>query len=496
MKNNCWSFPGTSRAIATLLALLGLACGAKVPSTYESNTNWLHSCTKDVHCAAGMICACGACSEACAGEGVAGKSQCPGDLVCQAESVCGGVERTACVARCETDSECIYLSSEATCNQGACRVEKGVSRVIAEQGRPSAVATSSAAATTSASPASSGGVPCSSPGHYERGKGSSVPDCCMGLTQVYFDSSAEVNGVRQCVQPAGHVNFACVVGICGDGVCEVGENVACGCAADCPNARVEVPVGQGSVPVPSSSSPVSMAAPGDDGCDYLGNRYPVGSTLPQACVSCKCEAGGKIVCGDVMCSQSGAVLPCSEVPGYDPAIRQNLGLTLEAVQILGQLFVVSYSNACNTKDVSLCYRDVTWSGDASMTLDLVWTGADEERCATPTSGEMRFYLGLTGSALTAARGTQSAAIALKTNYGVYELPLSNERVACGPCQVTPVSSTWCGEAEFPRQPVEWTCDGGSGWQDLVPALNASCSNVASNAARWCCAPTFSLSCGQ
>jgi hypothetical protein len=30
---------------------------------------------------------------------------------------------------------------------------------------------------------------------------------------------------------------ACVKGTCGDGVCEVGENVKCGCDADCPDAK-------------------------------------------------------------------------------------------------------------------------------------------------------------------------------------------------------------------------------------------------------------------
>jgi hypothetical protein len=326
--------------------------------------------------------------------------------------------------------------------------------------------------------ASTPGAACSPAGHsYFRGKGEAAPPCCPGLTEVaHSGESLDATGKVSCA-PIPEVLFACVAGNCGDGKCEPGEDHACGCALDCKSAAV------------AQDKPVP-----EPGCDYLGMRYPVGSTLPQACVSCKCEAEGNIVCGDVMCSQSGAVLPCSEVPGYDPAVRQNLGLKLEAAQILGQLFVARYSNACNTKDVALCYRDATWSGEASMTLDLVWTGADEERCASPTSGEMRFYLGLVGSTLTAARGTQSAATALKTNYGVYDLPLSNERLSCGPCQVTPVSSTWCDKAEFAGQPVEWTCDGGSGWQDLVPALNASCGSVASNAARWCCAPTFSLSC--
>lgn len=76
-------------------------------------------------------------------------------------------------------------------------------------------------------------------GRYQRGKGGGAPACCAGLREQSLPMRATAeDGSPICTQPPGHAEFTCVRGTCGDGVCEPGEDVPCGCAADCPSARV------------------------------------------------------------------------------------------------------------------------------------------------------------------------------------------------------------------------------------------------------------------
>ncbi len=90
---------------------------------------------------------------------------------------------------------------------------------------------------------------CREQGAYEAGKEGSYLPCCDGLTEVFYQQGAyDADGQPVCVEPLARF-YACVEGSCGDGNCEVGEDVTCGCAEDCPGAVWEGS-GDASVPMP------------------------------------------------------------------------------------------------------------------------------------------------------------------------------------------------------------------------------------------------------
>lgn len=93
----------------------------------------------------------------------------------------------------------------------------------------------------SAAAANSGGTngECWGPGIHGYGKGSSRHPCCSPFHEFYLESANhDMSGARVC-QPPIEGTVGCVNGTCGDGICEIGEDVACGCTADCPGAAWE-----------------------------------------------------------------------------------------------------------------------------------------------------------------------------------------------------------------------------------------------------------------
>jgi hypothetical protein len=82
---------------------------------------------------------------------------------------------------------------------------------------------------------------CRGPGHYQSGKEGSYRPCCAGLTEVFHQYPAYgENRTPICTDVPLRV-YACVAGVCGDGICEAGEAVACGCVSDCPQAQWGAP---------------------------------------------------------------------------------------------------------------------------------------------------------------------------------------------------------------------------------------------------------------
>lgn len=161
-------------------------------------------------------------------------------------------------------------------------------------------------------------VDCSGPGHYQRGKAPNPPGCCEGLSEVLFlDGYYEGEDMTPvCGEPAGHANFACVAGECGDGTCEPGEDVACGCVEDCPGAVWEETEGnagadasvspeldaasseptetiEGGSAVGGSCSAVGTGCEVDDECQALDPtlRCAVGYCVPSAAAACGGAAG-------------------------------------------------------------------------------------------------------------------------------------------------------------------------------------------------------------
>ena len=64
-------------------------------------------------------------------------------------------------------------------------------------------------------------------GDYTAAKGKGPAPCCPGYNEYQLDyRPCSMLGIA-----AGH--YACILGTCGDGICEDPENVSCGCAADC-----------------------------------------------------------------------------------------------------------------------------------------------------------------------------------------------------------------------------------------------------------------------
>jgi hypothetical protein len=73
---------------------------------------------------------------------------------------------------------------------------------------------------------------CGGPGVYQRGKEGGV-SCCARLTEYHRQVVNRAPPEPSCQEPVGFAAFGCVQGSCGDGVCETGEDGACGCTLDC-----------------------------------------------------------------------------------------------------------------------------------------------------------------------------------------------------------------------------------------------------------------------
>lgn len=104
----------------------------------------------------------------------------------------------------------------------------------------------------------SGSTECRGPGRYAAGKGASYVPCCDGFTEQFYRQPGYTGDgtVKVCTQPPLRL-YACVRGVCGDGVCEAEEAADCGCVADCPEAAWEDPVDAGASSEPSCSSATS-----------------------------------------------------------------------------------------------------------------------------------------------------------------------------------------------------------------------------------------------
>lgn len=185
-------------ANATLVGLLGFVaaagCGSKVARPIGGETGFLESCGSDGDCASGL-CACGVCSRTC--------------------------EQTA---------EC--GDQRAACSSGAAACEGETRSVCVPKQTSSDAESDDSMTSASASPTS---AQCRGQGHYEAGKEGSYLPCCEGLTEVAQLSPAEGDDGPVCTDLPLRV-YACVEGTCGDGICEVGEDVRCGCVDDCPGA--------------------------------------------------------------------------------------------------------------------------------------------------------------------------------------------------------------------------------------------------------------------
>lgn len=103
------------RALTLSLCLLLVGCGAKTAETpAESKTNWLEACDSDAQCGSELACHCGVCTKNCA------DASCPGALECL--GTCGG-QAPSCQAQCTTNADCEYLSANARCGDGLCRID-------------------------------------------------------------------------------------------------------------------------------------------------------------------------------------------------------------------------------------------------------------------------------------------------------------------------------------------------------------------------------------
>jgi hypothetical protein len=78
---------------------------------------------------------------------------------------------------------------------------------------------------------------CRGPGVYGYGKGNLRKPCCEGYHE-YFMQSPGYDGMmhKACFDGPDGGSYACIKGLCGDGVCEDAESASCGCTDDCPAA--------------------------------------------------------------------------------------------------------------------------------------------------------------------------------------------------------------------------------------------------------------------
>jgi hypothetical protein len=155
---------------------------------------------------------------------------------------------------------------------------------------------------------------CSGPGRYERGKGGGPPSCCAGLHEVGILGAFEgENGVHVCAQPPGSVVFTCVEGECGDGVCEAGEDVSCGCVLDCPGAAWEKIADAGAS---AETQPITDATESIDSSDSAaavdgGDGGEAGASEPSEDVDAPCGGIAAVCDTDEECQAFDVNLQCA-----------------------------------------------------------------------------------------------------------------------------------------------------------------------------------------
>ena len=83
---------------------------------------------------------------------------------------------------------------------------------------------------------------CAGPGRYEVGKANRYLPCCAGLHEFqgalpsHMSLTGQAPFTRVCSTTMPLNVYVCVKGMCGDGICERGEALPCGCVEDCPSA--------------------------------------------------------------------------------------------------------------------------------------------------------------------------------------------------------------------------------------------------------------------
>lgn len=180
-----------ARSLWTAFGLvLAMGCGSRMYSQTGGETGFWESCVEDAECKTGL-CACGVCTTTCDSRDECGRSS----------ASCGtALDGTACT----TNTVKVCLPP------------------------PSSTSPEVSGSTTD--------VDCRGPGHYETGKEGGYLPCCDGLEEIFqLKAAYGEQNEPVCVEAPLRV-YACVQGSCGDGVCEVGEDVPCGCADDCPEA--------------------------------------------------------------------------------------------------------------------------------------------------------------------------------------------------------------------------------------------------------------------
>jgi hypothetical protein len=189
------------------LALLAGACGgsASTAPRIGSESHFLAYCTDS--CSGGFDCIGGICTKSCLTDATS-CADLGASVDCTNQSVEPG-EVAVCDASCTLDADCSSLGSSYQCRAGFCR------QPLTASG--SEVAPGSA---------------CREAGRYEVGKDGGYLPCCAGLTEISTLSEAtDENGARFCTQLPLNT-YACIVGTCGDGICEAQE-MGCGCETDC-----------------------------------------------------------------------------------------------------------------------------------------------------------------------------------------------------------------------------------------------------------------------
>ena len=144
-----------------------------------------------------------------------------------------------CTQRCDALGQCRALSTSATCERSS--GDSGESRcdVVCTSNAGCSALGSDFACFGGLCRQASESTRCRRKGRYQAGKEGSYLPCCDGLREVFWQTPAtDAEGTNVCVEPM-HREYGCVENECGDGRCEPGEDGACGCAADCPDARRE-----------------------------------------------------------------------------------------------------------------------------------------------------------------------------------------------------------------------------------------------------------------
>ncbi len=186
------------------LALLAGACGGSASTTPRigSESHFLAYCTDS--CSGGFDCIGGICTKSCLTDATS-CADLGASVDCTNQSVEPG-EVAVCDASCTLDADCGSLGSGYQCRAGFCR------QLLTASGNEVAP-----------------GTDCREAGRYEVGKEGGYLPCCAGLNQI--STLSEVTGDRFCTQLPLNT-YACIVGTCGDGICEAQE-MGCGCEIDC-----------------------------------------------------------------------------------------------------------------------------------------------------------------------------------------------------------------------------------------------------------------------